>query len=65
MRELAYVFNSSVHTSTGYTPYELFFERKVKVPAYILFSAVLREKKRDILHFRIEKKAERYMQIRK
>ena len=36
--------NSSVHTSTGYTPYELFFGRKVRIPVIILFSAALRNK---------------------
>ena len=44
MRELAYVFNSFVHTSTGYTPYELFFGRKVRIPTDILFSAALKNK---------------------
>ena len=44
MRKLAFVFNSSVHTSTGYTPYELFFGRKVRIPVIILFSAALRNK---------------------
>ena len=44
MRELAYVFNSFVHTSTAYTPYELFFGRKVRIPTDILFSAALRNK---------------------
>ena len=44
LRELAYVFNSSVHTSTGYTPYELFFGRKVRIPTDILFSAALKNK---------------------
>ena len=44
LRKLAFVFNSSVHTSTGYTPYELFFGRKVRIPVIILFSAALRNK---------------------
>ena len=44
MRKLAFVFNLSVHTSTGYTPYELFFGRKVRIPVIILFSAALRNK---------------------
>ena len=44
MRELPYVFNSSVHTSSGYTPHELFFGQKVRIPSDILFSAVLRDK---------------------
>ena len=51
LRELAYVFDSSFHTSTDYTPYELFFGRKVRIPTYTLFSATLR----DIFHFRILK----------
>ena len=44
LRELAYISNSSVHTSTDYTPYELFFGRKVRIPSNILFSAALRNK---------------------
>ena len=44
LRELAYVFDSSVHTSTDYKPYELFFGRKVRIPTYTLFSATLRDK---------------------
>ena len=44
MGEIAYVFNSSVHISTGYTLYELFFGRKVRIPTDILFSAKLRNK---------------------
>ena len=44
MRDLAYAFNLSVHTSTGYTSYKLFFEQKVKIPTDILFSAALRNK---------------------
>ena len=44
LRELAYVFNSSVHTSTGYTPYELYSGRKVRIPTDILFSPALRDK---------------------
>ena len=44
MGEIAYVFNSSVHKSTGYTLYELFFGRKVRIPTDILFSATLRNK---------------------
>ena len=44
LRELAYVFNSSVHTSTSYTPYELFLGRKVRIPTDILFSAALKNK---------------------
>ena len=39
LRELAYVFNSSVHTTTGFTPFELFFGRKVRIPTDILFDA--------------------------
>lgn len=35
LRELSYVFNSSVHTSTGFTPFELFFGRKVRIPFYL------------------------------
>ena len=44
LRELAYVFSSFVHTSNGYTPYELFFGQKVRIPTDILFSAALRNK---------------------
>lgn len=44
MRDLAHVFNLSVHTSPGYTPYKLFFGGKVRIPTDILFSAALRNK---------------------
>ena len=45
LRELAYVFNSSVHTSTGYIPYmNYFFGRKVRIPTDIFFSVALRNK---------------------
>ena len=44
MKEVAYVFSLSVHTSTGYIPYKLFFAQKVRIPRDILLSAALRNK---------------------
>ena len=39
-RELSFAYNTSVHTSTGFTPANLFFGRKINVPLDLIFGSI-------------------------
>ena len=45
LRELAYAYNTSVHSSTIYTPCQLFFGRKFRVPHELLYGSFDVEKR--------------------
>ena len=45
LRELAYAYNTSVHSSTMYTPCQLFFGRKFRVPHELLYGSFDVEKR--------------------
>ena len=38
LRELQYAYNSSVHTSTGFSPAELMYGRKLRIPLDIVYA---------------------------
>lgn len=53
LREIAYAYNTSVHTSTSFSPAELMFGRKLRVPLDILYGyASDKEKYHTISEFK-------------
>ena len=39
LEELSYAFNTAVHSTTGFTPFELMFHRKQKLPLDVFYEA--------------------------
>ena len=45
MREACYAYNSSVNSSTGFTPAELMFGRNLRVPMDIIYGVSINEQR--------------------
>ena len=44
LNELAYAYNTSIHTRTGFSPAELSFGRKLRIPIDVMYGFKTREK---------------------